>query len=100
MAAFVRDGRGRLEKHEAVIGRGEVDPAGGNVIGEGPDVVHGIVAAEREFESVFSVLGAMAGAGITAQLCDDRVNVLGPGKGGVLFQAGDRYLDGSALAID
>ena len=88
LSAFVRHGRGRFQKHETVIGRGQIDAAGRDVVGESADIINRIVSAQGKFKAVFSILGSVAGSGITAHTRHDRVYVLGPSRDVILIHAG------------
>ena len=69
-------GRGRcLEKHQAVVGAGEIHPTAGMVVGKGPHVEDGIVATQRQLEAVLALGGTVAGALIAAELCEHRTDV-------------------------
>ena len=69
------DRGGSLEQDEAVVGRGDIHAAAGEVVREGADVVDRVVAAQRKLEAVPAVLGPVAGAGVTAQLGEYRHHV-------------------------
>ena len=86
-ACLVGNGTGRLEQHQRIIGRGEIDAAGGVVVGESADVVDGIVAAEAELEAALAILRAVTSAHVAAEARDDGIHILhevelGRGRGG------------------
>ena len=66
LAALVGDGGRRLEEDEAVFGMEAVGTAGELIARQDGEVEIGILAAERELETVLAVLVAVAGALIAA----------------------------------
>ena len=56
LPADMRHSSGRLEQHEAVVGRGQVHAPRPVVVGQGPQVVDRVVPAQRELEPVLPVL--------------------------------------------
>ena len=75
LAALVRHGGGRLEQDQAVVRRGDVHAATGQVVGEGAHVVNWVVPAQRELEAVLAVLRSVADAGVAAELREHRHHV-------------------------
>ena len=71
----MRNRGGGLEQDEAVIGRGDIHAAASEVVRESADVIDRIVPAKREFETVFAVLGSVAGSGVASQLGEHRHHV-------------------------
>ena len=65
--ALVRHVGRRLEQHQAVAGRGRIDPPRGKVVGECAMIEDRIVAAERELEAVLALGRTVARAGVAAR---------------------------------
>ena len=66
LPAHVRRHARRLQDHQTIAGRRQVDPPRGQVIGESAVIEDRVVAAEREFEAVLSFRRAVACAGIAS----------------------------------
>ena len=74
-AADVRHLAGRLEQHQARVRGGAVEAAACQVVGQRTVVEDGVVAAERQFETVLAVGAAVAGAGVAADARHGRHHV-------------------------
>ena len=74
-AALVRNGTGRLEQHQAVVGRTEIDAPRRQVVGERADVEQCVVSAQGQFESVAARSRSVASALVAAQPRQDRIDV-------------------------
>ncbi len=93
LPSLMRDQPCWLKEHEALAGGRHVRSARSQVVREGADVVDCVVASQGELKSLSSVLGAMASAGIAAQLGNNRINVPNEVRNIGLVQARD--LDGN-----
>ena len=56
----MRDAGGGLQKHEGIIGRGDVETAAGQIVLERTHVVERVIAAEGKLEAHFAFLRAVA----------------------------------------
>ena len=74
-AADVRNRAGRFEQHQALIGRGAIEPPAADVVGEGPVVVQRVIAAKRELKARFAFLRPVASSRVAAHPREGRLHV-------------------------
>ena len=76
LAAAMGSEGGCLQKEQAVCWRGGEDSASASFTNQGIEIEVVVETQEGKLETILSPLLSMAGAGIAAQLCQDRLDVL------------------------
>jgi hypothetical protein len=75
LAPFVRDRTDGLQQHQTLVRLDAVEPAAPQVVDQRVVIGIRIVAAEGEFESLFALGRAVAGAGVAADAGEERLDV-------------------------
>ena len=93
LAAAMGSEGGCLQKEQAVCWRGGEDSASASFTNQGIEIEVVVETQEGKLETILSTLLSMAGAGIAAQLCQDRLDVLFEGDREPGLSLEDLYRD-------
>ena len=93
ITALMGNGLGRLGYHQALGGRGAVDPAAGNFIKQGGVVELRVISAQRQLEAVLALGRTVAGARRASDLVENRHDVAHKRQRSLLAHVMDRHAD-------